>query len=119
MAAFELSSRKHGAVCRTGRDDGTAGLHAAGRVFVVCKHSNTHAGAVMVGHLGGPGSGLTRRSDRLRTLRIDAPGSRHARGIPCTDLAAASTQMQIVEGTGARWSTLRTDAAWLDPEWVS
>ena len=44
MAAFELSSRKHGAVCRTGRDDGTAGLHAAGG-SVVCKHSNTHAPA--------------------------------------------------------------------------
>ena len=46
MAAFELSSRKHGAVCRTGRDDGTAGLHAAGGCpSVVCKHSNTHAPA--------------------------------------------------------------------------
>ena len=34
------------------------------------------------GHLGGPGSGLTRRSDRVRTLRTDAPGQTHARAYP-------------------------------------
>ena len=52
---------------------------------------SSHAGAVMVGHLGGPGSGLTRRSDRVRTLRTDAPGSTHAEAYPWIGSGQAST----------------------------